>query len=234
MARRVPDIDRPHRFKITATANGVAGTRGANTNYRNLAANDEYMNVVNGTLQPQWLEQMHDAAGPKVQPVQEHLRAALMVQKPNVYRNFAFNECAMGEGMFQDSDIEWYDNFYNMICSASALTQAMDKAFEWCAPGQRGVQPSPVAPVRSNASKVPPIVHKNFTKAQQDQMIREEREANANEEARVDAFVAEHNRQKDPNRGFRVLSAASKELVARKTRAAIVAGARCSTCVCPA
>ena len=56
MARRVPDIDRPHRFEITATAGGVAGNRGAETSYKNLAADKEYMNVVGGVLQPlQWL-----------------------------------------------------------------------------------------------------------------------------------------------------------------------------------
>ena len=225
MARRVPDVDRPHRFEITATASGVAGSRGADTNYKNLAANDEHMNVVDGTLQPvQWLEEMPDAAGPAMQPVQEHLRDALMVQKPNVYRNFAFNECAMGRGMFEDSDIAWYDTFYSMICSAPALTQAMAMAFKWHAPGQRGAQPNPVVAVRSNVSKVPPIVHRNFTKADRDRMIREEKAANASEESRVDALLAEHNMQKDPTRGFRVQSKASKDLVARKTRAAIVAG----------
>ena len=67
-ARRVPDVDRPHRFEITATPSGVAGSRGAETNYKNLAADEHYMNVVDGVLEPlQWLRSMPSAAGPQVQ-----------------------------------------------------------------------------------------------------------------------------------------------------------------------
>ena len=96
MARRVPDIDRPHRFETTATARGVAGSRGAETSYKNMAADKEYMNVVGGVLQPlQWLRSMPSARGPQMQVVQGTLRQALLAQKPSVYRNFTFNETAM-------------------------------------------------------------------------------------------------------------------------------------------
>ena len=106
MARRVPDVDRPHRFEINATPEGVAGSRGANTSYKNLAAGKAYMNVVGGVLQPlQWLRQMPSARGPQMQGAQTKLRQALVEQKPSVYRNFAFNQTAMGSGMFTTEDI---------------------------------------------------------------------------------------------------------------------------------
>ena len=89
---------------------GVAGSRGAETSYKNLAAGKEYMNVVGGVLQPlQWLRSMPSARGPQMQVVQGTLRQALLAQKPSVYRNFTLNETAMGAGMFTDADIAWYE-----------------------------------------------------------------------------------------------------------------------------
>ena len=41
MARRVPDVDRPHRIEITATPGGVADSRGAETSYTKLAADKD-------------------------------------------------------------------------------------------------------------------------------------------------------------------------------------------------
>ena len=70
MARRVPDVDRPHRFEISATPRGVAGSRGAEASYKNLAADKEYMSVGGGVLQPlQWLRSMLSARGPAMQVV---------------------------------------------------------------------------------------------------------------------------------------------------------------------
>ena len=56
------------------------------------------------------------------------LRQALLgvlAQKPSVYRNFTFNQTAMGAGMFTDADIAWYDTFYKMIGTDESLHAAM-------------------------------------------------------------------------------------------------------------
>jgi hypothetical protein len=224
MARRVPDVDRPHRFEITATPGGVAGSRGANTSYKNLSANKEYMNVVDGVLQPlQWLRSMPSARGPEMQVVQSTLRQALAAQKPNVYRNFAFNQTAMGAGMFTDADIAWYDTFYKMIRTDESLHAAMLSVYNWSGPGARERDPSPVGAMQKPASLVPPICHENFSQADRKRMIAEEVAANSEEEARVDKLVADYLGQKDHKRGIRVLSKSSQDLVARKERALIAA-----------
>ena len=224
MARRVPDIDRPHRFEITSTPEGVGGSRGAETSYKNLAANKEYMNMVSGVLQPlQWLEAMPSVRGPKMQVVQVKLRRALLEQKPSVYRNFAFNLTAMGAGMFTEADIAWYDTFYSMIESDERLHAAMLAAYKWSAPGVRERDPSPVEVVRKPISLVPPICHQGFSKADRKRMIAKGVEANAEEESRVDKIVADYLGQKDHKRGVRVISKSSQDLVARKERDLVVA-----------
>ena len=224
MARRVPDVDRPHRFEINATPEGVAGSRGANTSYKNLAAGKAYMNVVGGVLQPlQWLRQMPSARGPQMQGAQTKLRQALVEQKPSVYRNFAFNQTAMGSGMFTTEDIAWYDTFYEMIATDESLDAAMAPAYEWSAPGVRECDPSPAEAVRDPVSHVPPICHENFTKKDRKRMIEEEMAANATEEGRVDKLVAEYLGKKDHKRGIRVISKSSQDLVARKERDLIAA-----------
>jgi hypothetical protein len=224
MARRVPDVDRPHRFEITATEGGVAGSRGAETSYKNLAADNDYMNVVAGVLQPlQWLQAMPSAQGPQMQGVQTKLRQALVEQQPSVYRNFAFNETAMGAGMFTEADIAWYDAFYKMIGTDESLDAAMFAVYKWSAPGARERDPSPVGAVRQTVSLVPPMCHQNFTQADRKRMIAEEVAANATEEGRVDKLVADYLGQKDHKRGIRVISKSSQDLVARKERALIAA-----------
>lgn len=223
-ARRVPDVDRPHRFEITATPNGVAGSRGAETNYKNLAADEHYMNVVDGVLEPlQWLRSMPSAAGPQVQVVQSKLRQALVAQKPNVYMNFAMNSTAMGAGMFSDGDIAWYDTFYAMIATDESLHAAMVADYKWIGRGARERDPSPVVAERQNVSLVPPICHGSFSKSDRKRMVAEELAANAASEARVDQLVAQYLGQKDHKRGVRVVSKSSQDLVAREERALIAA-----------
>ena len=224
MARRVPDVDRPHRFEITSTPAGVAGSRGAETNYKKAAADKDYMNMLGGVLQPlQWLTTMPSARGPQMQVVQCKLREALVAQKPSVYRNFAFNRTTMGAGMFTEADIAWYDTFYKMIGSDDSLHAAMLAVYKWSAPGARERDSSPVGPVRKPVSLVPPLCHQNFSKGDRKRMVAEEVAANAHEESRVDKLVADFLGQKDHKRGNRVISKSSQDLVARKERALIAA-----------
>jgi hypothetical protein len=118
----------------------VAGSRGAETSYKKLAADKDYVNVVDGVLQPlQWLKSMPSARGPEMQVVQSKLRQALAAQKPSMYRNFAFNQTAMGAGMFTEADIAWYDTFYKMIGTDESLHAAMLAVYKWSGPGARAL-----------------------------------------------------------------------------------------------
>ena len=153
-----------------------------------------------------------------MQGAQTKLRQALVEQKPSVYRNFAFNQTAMGSGMFTTEDIAWYDTFYEMIATDESLDAAMAPAYEWSAPGVRECDPSPAEAVRDPVSHVPPICHENFSKKDRKRMIEEEMAANATEEGRVDKLVAEYLGKKDHKRGIWVVSKSSQDLVAQEER----------------
>ena len=51
-----------------------------------------------------------------------------------MYRNFTFNQTAMGAGMFTDADNAWYDTFYKMIGTDESLHAAMLTVYNWSGP----------------------------------------------------------------------------------------------------
>ena len=225
-ARRVPDVQRPHRFMIERV-NGE-GMPGAvckvETDYKNLASDQELMNVVKGERQPlQWLLQMPATSGPQMQGVASPLLQELRKSKPAIYRNFA------GEGptcgMFTRADIDWYDSFYAMCETDECLSAAMSGVYKWQAPKARGVEAAQVGVehVHQKLTEVPPLCHNGFSKTDRDALIREEKKANAAEEKRLDDAVAEYLAGKDSNRGYRALSQAAKARVALHERQAIKA-----------
>ena len=226
MARRVPDVHRPHRFTFDrGSGEPLPGAKFESLcNYKQHASDpaDKFMNVVDGKLDSfRWLKSMPSQAGPGMQAVATELVNKLRDSKGAVYRNFEPSGPTVG--MFTAKDIGWYDSFYSMCATDEALSSAMANAYVWQQPSAREPE-QPGVEIRFEAlSKVPPICHENFTDKQRKQMIKEEKATNAVSEAMIDAAVAEFLDGKDHSRGYRALSRAAKERVASHERELIAA-----------
>ena len=140
MARRVPDVHRPHRFTFErGSGEPLPGAKFESVcNYKQHASDpaDKFMNVVDGKLQSfRWSQRMPSLAGPGMQAVDTKLLEKLRDSKGAVYRNFAPSGPTVG--MFTQNDIAWYDSFFSMCATDESLSSAMADAYVWQQPSAR-------------------------------------------------------------------------------------------------